>query len=579
MKYFFVLFIFWSNFAFAAVTSSGVVWEMRQTATANNVNGCGYNPANATPGSDYSLQDTSQYTFSDLASTNGTTNPCVVSSASHVFTSSDPGNIMFINNGTNWTATRREIVSVSGGNATLDGACGSSATLSSGTYHVGGACSLQASTDSTFFSHWTAGNVGWVKAGTYTQGANSWTSMPACTYPLPCALLGYNTTRGDYPVGDNRPYFSASNGVISLNSYWTIANVRAYSTNGGSNGVINGGNSPSSIINCKLVQASLTGSVPASNTSSNTQYINDEFISYNGWGIQIAANASISVINSYFHDSQYGIYQAYGGGAQPIISVNNVFENLIGGGIFVADATTATGNYTIVNNTFYGGESTKIGVGVRLGGTTTRASIFNNLFYGLATGIFNNTTPNGDLINFNDFYNNTADVSGVTKGSSDVAINPSFKSVGQYAGTTATSSGTTLTDSGANFANVVNNRDYVILTSGTGVTVSGYGITGHTTTTLTTDATLGTHAAGDIHYSIIYGHDLTPTAASLTQGTAGFTSANINLTNYQPIGAITPQYTDPTISKVKNGTSYIFSGASETGSLVSGFPKRPGGHK
>jgi hypothetical protein len=51
----------------------------------------------------------------------------------------DVGNLLHINSGTNWTAGWYQIVSAAGNNATLDKACGSSASLTSGTYHVGGA--------------------------------------------------------------------------------------------------------------------------------------------------------------------------------------------------------------------------------------------------------------------------------------------------------------------------------------------------------------------------------------------------------------------------------------------------------
>src|SRR4051812_13205674 len=96
-------FLFGCHPAFAALPST-TVWEVRSTATAANVNGGGFNPSVASPGTDYSQQDASQFSGSDLASTVGTTNPCVVTSASHNFVSSDNGILIHINSGTNWTA-------------------------------------------------------------------------------------------------------------------------------------------------------------------------------------------------------------------------------------------------------------------------------------------------------------------------------------------------------------------------------------------------------------------------------------------------------------------------------------------
>ena len=56
----------------------------------------------------------------DLASTNGKSNAPVVSSASHVFGAADIGNVIQISGGPNWIPGMYSIVSVAGGNATLD---------------------------------------------------------------------------------------------------------------------------------------------------------------------------------------------------------------------------------------------------------------------------------------------------------------------------------------------------------------------------------------------------------------------------------------------------------------------------
>lgn len=555
-----------------AAIASNAAWEIRSTATPADVNGGCYVAGSGTP--DYSQQDTAQYSLSGGTSSGAGAVILTASAASDMV-----GNCVHVISGTNTTTGWYYITAESPGvSITLDRNV-TTGVGSSIVFKIGGAMSMQSSNDSVWAPATQPGNVVWVKAGTYNQTSNYWSGWATCTFALPCALLGYNTTRGDTPTGNNRPFLNFVNSNIIGNSYWTIANFNAYSTNGNSTyGVIYAGNSPTSIVNCRMVNASLTSGVNASGAGVSAQYIDDEFVSYNGWGIQISATAGISVVNSYFHDSMYGIYQTYGGASQPIISVGNTFENMGVAGIYVNSASS-TGNYTLVGNTFYGGESTKTGIGIDFvtASNATRASIYDNIFYGLSQGVHSDTTGgNQDLLNNNDFYNNTTDVTNVLKGSNDLAVNPNFKNVGQYSGTTATSAGSVLTDSGANFANVTNNVDNVYVISGTGVTVGFYGITGHTGTTLTTDLSLGTHATGDIHYVVIYGHNLTPTNTAVIQG-PGLNSPNINSLNYRALGSVTPQYTDPGVAVVKKNSTYIFGGATETGTLVGGFPKRPGG--
>src|SRR4051812_7511364 len=107
--------------------ASTTEWDISTTGTSNT-NGCGFNPSNTgnggTCGTNYALQDSPQWSFGDLASTSASS-WLVVTSASHTFVASDCGNLIHIISGTNFTAGWYEILSVSGGAATLDRACGS----------------------------------------------------------------------------------------------------------------------------------------------------------------------------------------------------------------------------------------------------------------------------------------------------------------------------------------------------------------------------------------------------------------------------------------------------------------------
>src|SRR5260221_6595295 len=89
------------------------VWEVRPTA-GNDLNGGGFHTGAS--GTDYSQQDTAQYSASDLTSISS----LVVSSASHNFVATDVGHIINIASGTGFTVGFYEIVSVGSNQATLD---------------------------------------------------------------------------------------------------------------------------------------------------------------------------------------------------------------------------------------------------------------------------------------------------------------------------------------------------------------------------------------------------------------------------------------------------------------------------
>lgn len=176
--------------SFAAI-SGNTVFEMRPT-NGVDTNGGGF--VFGASGTDYSQQNAAQYGFATLASSNGTTNPCIVSDTNHNFVATDVGNIMHINSGTNWTAGFYQIVSVSSNNATLDKACGSAASLTAGTYSVGGALK----TFNTTFNALVGGNVVYIKAESTITTASALTmGQPAAASGTQPAVIGYSSSRGD----------------------------------------------------------------------------------------------------------------------------------------------------------------------------------------------------------------------------------------------------------------------------------------------------------------------------------------------------------------------------------------------
>jgi hypothetical protein len=78
----------------------------------------------------------SEYTFANFAATAANTNAPVVTSASHNFTADEVGNLFNVTAGTNWTVGLYRIASVAANAATLDRACASVASPTSGTANV-----------------------------------------------------------------------------------------------------------------------------------------------------------------------------------------------------------------------------------------------------------------------------------------------------------------------------------------------------------------------------------------------------------------------------------------------------------
>lgn len=172
----------------AALPDYTLVWEVHQAGADSN-GGC-FVPSGT--GTDYSQQDSPQYSFSDLV-IDGTTNT-KVTSASHNFAAADVDNCLHIISGTGFTAGWFRIVSVASNAATLDRSAG---TLSStgGVWKEGGALGTvgQLSTNMAI----TRGPTGWVKAdATYPISAMITLLFNGANDGWP-TITGYTTTRGD----------------------------------------------------------------------------------------------------------------------------------------------------------------------------------------------------------------------------------------------------------------------------------------------------------------------------------------------------------------------------------------------
>lgn len=605
--------------------ATGTLWEIRASATTGNVNGAGFNTANANfP--------------TDATATSATGNAPVISSATYTFVAGDVGSWVYIKAGTNWTPGFYQISSVAGGAATVNATIGAAVQLNSttnmyGANTVAGVATTASPSGGTFgvdysqqdaanstvtnlasagavttvtsvTAPWTAvsvGNiihitttgtgahfvVGWyeivtftltsavvldrvpddgtagvagtaqtggagrfngledafyemvptgsmiyIKNGTYVFSAGISIASTNGTVASPILSMGYNALRGDTCNGANRPVLTLGSGQLSLGSSNELYNVIVTGTG---TGLVAFGNNGLSV-NCKPINTSATAARPAlSLNNTNVSAIGCEIISQNGLAISSTATSSVA-FGCYIHDSVTGATTTTTGAK----IVNCIFEACSTDAII--STATSTGNF-LIGNTIYGREA-KIGTGININTASSACHrIWNNILYGLTTGVGVLTTAAGtNTGGFNDYFNNTTDVSNFNKSSSALALDPTFAGAAQVTGSTATTSGSVLTQSGGDFSTVTDNVDYLRVISGTGVTVGGYLITSHTATTLTVNNALGTSSGGDVIYFVTTGHNFA--IGNTTLKTGGYPSfgtvMNVETTSYPAVGAVAP---------------------------------------
>ena len=535
-------FLLLTTTCFAAMSAS-ITFEFRSTGTANMVNGGGFKTGAS--GTDYSTQDAAQFVPTDLANLSAST---TLTSATGGFTAAMVGNVIHITAGTNFVTGWYEITVYTDTNTvTLDRTANATLNASAGTGYVGGALNVGGSLEDNFFEEISGANAAdGITVYFYNNASTSTvTFTPSEVITIagaggtqaPIKIIGYKTTRGDNPTGTSRP-------TIALGSNaWTLGdNLELYNLigTGTATGMITTGTS-TKIINCKFINSSTTVDRNSISIASNIGnfIFNSEIINYRGKCINTTTGGS-NIIGCYLHDSDIGIKLATTSGATQI--VDNIIESNVT--IAILSTGAATGNFVIFGNTLYGSEQ-KTGTGISLATGTTNTRILNNIIYGFATGVSHADTQTVGYDDYNDYYNNTNDVSAAgqwQKGSNDQALDPTFTSVAQVTGTTATYAGSTLTDAAASFANVVDNQDFVLIVSGTGLTTANcqYLITSHTTTTVTTSQDAGESSASNWVYQVTTGRNFAIGTNLKAKGFPGAFQAGLT-TGYTDIGGVQRQ--------------------------------------
>lgn len=498
-------------------------------------------PTGGTFGIDYSQGTSSITNNTDLASTNGTTNPSTITSAGSPFGRNHVGNIIHVTAGTSWTAGWYEIVSVSGSTATLDRAVGSSATLSSGTFALGGAMSMNSTLDDDFFEILIGGNNVFFNTAWTVGEAVSVASTSAGTTNI-IKIKGYQTYRYDDPTGSSRPTITGGANSLALGQYKRLSNFIISGTASPVISTSTGG----VMINIKATNTNNGAGSNCITNSTNGLVLNCESVSQNGNAINVAQDTK--VIGCYMHDSNVGLTTPNGG----MVAVFNIME--ANTSYAIKNTSTASDQFSLViNNTLYGREAKK-GIGIEYAVPTSAASnyLLNNILYGLDSGVIQLTAQKfSNFGDYNDYYNITTDVTLYGKGVNDIALNPGFTDAVQLSGTTGSTTGSVLTDSGADFSSVEDNVDYLHTTSGTGVTVGVFLITSHTSTTLTVNNSLGTSSSA-VTYWVTTGHNFA--ISNATVKSAGYPGAyqGGKCTSYLGMGGVQ--------GTANGNTSFVFGG-------------------
>lgn len=512
--------------------SANAVWEVRSTATAGNLNG-GFFVTGAS-GTDYSQQNAAQYSTS-TATTAGI--GAVISWAAAA--SDMVGNGLNIASGTNFTAGWYEIISVSVGvSVTVDRNC-CTGVGSNGVIKVGGAMSLGSSDDAVFESM-VAGNVMHVKGNaTYTLGGTV-TISAAGGAQQPIKVMGYATTRGDSPKGSTRPTFNTGAAGFSPGQQWQFWNLIFTGAVSATSSVIASATN-NSFFYCKVINTTTTAAKNAILLGTDNFHWACEYISPRGNGVSITGNNTTTLIGCVIRDCDTGFITSSAGPTPHLI--NCIIHSCVTYGIRLSVGVTTT--FTIDKCTIYGRNN--VGVGVSLATGTTDVRITNSIIKGWATGVSHADTQTIGIDEYNSYQGNTTDVTNWTKGGTDVALNPTFSSVGLVTVSTGTTSntGNTLTKSGATFqtSGVTAGRDYVYISAGAGVTVGTYGISSvDSETQLTLDSAPG-NSTGDVTAAITTGHNFMITNSSLYA--AGFPGSFPGgyTTSYLAAGAVSPQVT------------------------------------
>ena len=381
---------------------STTVWECRANGNVNY--GGGFNSARG--GTDYTQQASPQLSLSDLFTYDYA--PYTLHSTAGGFTAAMVGNLIHIVSGTGFTTGWYEITArTSSTVVTVDRAMVVSGTASGGTGYVGGAVTLS----TAVLNATTPGNTVYLRAGSYsyhneTDSVN-WSGIN---------LLGYSSVRGDEPVGDDRPLITTGHLVL----HGWLSHVRVTGS------ILLGGSSTgSSLVDYKQ---------PVRNCAFDA---NGQYYACQYWGTEAifidCAFAAVGAIGLWLGGTKNFIHGCYfhdcARGLEACLDFSTVEFSVFDTCSVAGCQVDFHGWYSnFLTNTFFscGKALYFTEVAPTIGPSVILNNIFSNNSYAVyRTGSFESDDPQ-DFVDYNNWWANAHDVTNVTKGTHDTAVDPEF---------------------------------------------------------------------------------------------------------------------------------------------------------
>lgn len=410
-----------------------MVWEIQPASGAAN-NGGGFNSAKTGTGTDYSQVGATPHVAVDNSTITATTagaNSNVMTLSGYTVAATDEGNVFCAVSGTNINAGVYEISSVdTGANTwTLTGAQNLTTAGGAGSAivgNMGGSLSGFSTGTTPVQGVLLAGHTVWIKNEAWNEPVSLTVSG---TTASPIKILGYNTARDDKPTGTSRPVLDrASAGTIAMTisgAYYVLEHFRI--TRAGTAGIAehNVGHF------YRNVRIDTCGSVAMTRSSGSisTCMVNCE-IDNNSTGGLVLNGGACYLHGNYIHDNGGLGWAAGTSGVSHVLTFNIVADNTSHG--VAPNGNGGTGaNVFLVNNTIdhNTGGSTN---GLNLAGFGNNNVIYNNIFsnngnYGAAS-----TSAGTGLVDYNNYYANTAARSNVPTGDNDIALDPAYTATASH---------------------------------------------------------------------------------------------------------------------------------------------------
>lgn len=387
-----------------AVDATGL-WEFQPASGAAD-NGGGF--ANLDPGTSV---DYSQLASPILVITDGATGgigSTAFSTANGGLTSAMAGSVMYLQTGVNLIDGWYQLaVIIDGNNATLDRAPDDGGGAVSGADgNVGGALDIltDAFLDDTDVV--VPGQTIYVKNDGTMALTGSITVLNDGTRVNPIIIEGYNINRGDTPIGNNRPLISAGSRSFVLDNFFILKNLRITITQVNGVRLDTGG----IFSNCSINNLSGTANRTAILLgASNAKMVECEAQSVNGIAVRCTGSLN-KIFSSYIHDSNVGMQVSSG------VAIHGcVFDTCV---TAISDNTVAdTLNCEVLGNVLYNGTT---GLSINDGYSWT---VTNNIIDSFTTGASWTIEQGANFFDRN-CWDNTVDVSNVTKGDNAVTADP-----------------------------------------------------------------------------------------------------------------------------------------------------------